>query len=218
MEDDARCVALCPMNARVVLMTRAPVPGQVKTRLIPALGADGACALHQAMAIQTIERILQSGLSFGVALTGPMDHPFVHWLHQKDIEVEPQVEGDLGARLRHALRRDGPQIALGSDCPVFDPMDLRAAAQAPEPVSIGPTTDGGYWLIKIDGAEARDTVFYDIPWSTDQVTQTTLQRAEAAQLPVHWLPTRYDVDEPTDLDRLRTDPEWAHGPIGQILP
>jgi len=197
------------MTSRVVVMTKVPIPGQVKTRLIPALGEDGACRLHSAMVDQTLARVSGSALPCTVAVAGPMGHPFVLDLIDRGFEVEPQIDGDLGARLRHALRRTGPQIALGTDCPVFLPTELQEAATAPEPVSIGPTLDGGYWLIKVHGEVALHTVFNDIPWSTPTVCSTTQARARIADLPIHWLPTRYDVDDATDLVRLQADPGWA---------
>lgn len=201
------------MNPRVVVLTKVPIPGQVKTRLIPALGADGACRLHSAMVAQTLARVVRSELPRTVAVSGPMDHPFVLDLIDRGFDVEAQIDGSLGARLRHALRRAGPQMALGTDCPVFLPSEIQEAATAPEPVSIGPTLDGGYWLIKVNGGVALDTVFDDIPWSTPAVCSTTEARARSANLPIHWLPTRYDVDDADDLARLRADPEWAGGSI-----
>jgi len=75
-------------------------------------------------------------------------------------------------------------------------------------VAIGPTSDGGYWIIMVNGDRARDTVFIDIPWSTDAVCEITRTRATDANLAIHWLPTRYDIDEPADLTRLYADPEW----------
>ncbi len=196
------------MKPRVVVLTRVPLPGQVKTRLIPALGPQGACRLHEAMVAQTLDRALATELPITISITGPMDHPFVHGLIARGLHVEAQVQGDLGTRLRHALRRPGPQIALGSDCPTFAPYDILEAASAAAPVAIGPTLDGGYWLIMVNTHVARSVVFTDIPWSTDAVCETTRARAEAAQLPIHWLPTRYDVDVPSDLERLYADAQW----------
>jgi rSAM/selenodomain-associated transferase 1 len=208
MEDDAGRWSIRAMSSRVVVLTRVPQPGLVKTRLIPSIGAAGACRVHAAMVAQTLRRVAQSGLALTVSVAGPMDDPFVRDLIGRGIEVEAQVNGDLGARLRHALRRPGAQIALGTDCPCFGPEDLTAAAESDHALSIGPTIDGGYWLIKVDGEPVRSAVFRDIPWSTSAVCRTTESRAHSAGLSIHWLPTRYDVDEPSDLQRLFADPDW----------
>ncbi len=190
--------------ARVVVLTRTPEPGRVKTRLIPALGAEGAARLHEALAMETVTRALASGLPVDVALDGAPEHPFARALHALGATILPQGGGDLGARLARAL--EGPQrrIALGTDCVGFDPAWLAAAARDPADLLLGPAEDGGYWTIGV--RPPLPALFDDMPWSTPQVLAATLARAERLGLAVTQLPTCYDIDTPADLTRLRDDP------------
>ena len=183
---------------RVVVFTRPPLPGQVKTRLIPALGPAGAARLHEAMAEDTLAAA--RGLNPVVALAGPLDHPWVDSLRARNIPVIPQVEGDLGARMAAALG-EGPAMALGTDAPTLSPARLRAVAKRPGPLTLGPAFDGGYWLLA--WARPLPSLLRDMPWSTAQVCAETELRARALGIRPRRLPFWYDVDTPTDLDLLR---------------
>jgi len=205
IEDDARDMAIRPVSARVVLMTKMPQPGQVKTRLIPALGPDGASELHRAMLLDTVTKIQAASLPCTIAIAGSLTHPLADRFRAQGLSIEQQVGNDLGARLRHALRGPQDAIALGADCVCFSAQWLQAAATHPAPVRIGPADDGGYWAIAIS-PQACSVVFEAIDWSTDQVHSQTIRRAEAAGLAVHALPACYDIDRPEDLQRLKGDP------------
>lgn len=192
------------MSARVIILTKDPVPGQVKTRLAPMLSLVQAARLHRALVQVTIDTVLASGLDACVSLAGDLQGPFAEELRRQGIPVEPQAGGDLGARLRHALRGPGRRIALGTDCPLILPSYLRAAADTPEPVVIGPAEDGGYWMIAIDAPQ--DHLFTDVPWSSDRTLAVTLQRAAEVGLQVAQVEGLYDIDTPADLERLLGDP------------
>jgi rSAM/selenodomain-associated transferase 1 len=192
------------MSAHVVILTKAPVPGRVKTRLIPALGAAGAARFHEALVEITLDLVAASGLEATVSLSGGLDSPFADRIRARDLNVKAQADGDLGARLRHALRGPGRCIAIGTDCPLLDPAALVAAARAPEPVVVGPAEDGGYWMIAVDAPQ--DSLFTDIPWSSPETLAVTLQRARGEGLAVRTAEMRYDIDTPGDLKRLLADP------------
>lgn len=191
-------------DARVVVLTRTPVPGRVKTRLIPALGPEGAAALHEAMALETVHRAVASGLPVSVFLDGDPAHPFAAALVRLGADIQPQAEGDLGQRLAAALTGPGRRVFLGTDCVLFDSAWLLRAARDPAPVVIGPAEDGGYWTIAVD--HAWPALFQGVPWSTASVLEHTLAAARGLGLAVSLLPTCYDIDTPADLDRLRVDP------------
>ena len=91
-------------DAHIVILTKTPVPGSVKTRLIPALGEKGAALLHELMAEETIRRAKSTGLPVTVAVSGSLDDPFVKRLRKQVDTVEAQADGDLGKKLAHALR------------------------------------------------------------------------------------------------------------------
>ena len=188
----------------VIVLTKAPVPGRVKTRLMPLLGADGAARLHEELVKATLDLVLQSGLPVGISLAGDLAGGFAASLRSRGIPLEAQASGDLGDRLRHALRGPGRRIALGTDCPIFDPAWLREAAELEAPVAFGPSEDGGYWTVAVD--PPQDTVFTGIPWSTEQTLAVSLERARAAGIAPALLPVCFDVDEPEDLHRLLGDP------------
>ena len=178
---------------KAVVFTRPPVPGAVKTRLVPALGAEGAARLHAAMAEDVVALVRAAGLELKVSVAGGLDHP---WVRGLDCEVEAQVPGDLGARMRHALR--GPSLALGSDSPTL-PLDLlRRLAAGQHELAVGPAFDGGYWGLA--WRRPRPELLEGIPWSTDAVFAETVLRVDG-DLDV--LPFWYDVDTPDALSLLR---------------
>ena len=195
------------MSARVAVLTRDPVPGRVKTRLIPAVGAEGAARLHQAFALHTVETAARSQLPVDVHLDGAIDGPFAAALRSAGArQVLPQASGDLGARIGAALAAPGGRtVVIGTDCVLFSPDDLLEAAAAPEDLVLGPAEDGGYWLIAAP-ASARSIVLDGIPWSTEAVLAHTRARAAAAGLSVRLVAGYPDVDEPADLRALRADP------------
>lgn len=188
------------MSARVVVFAKAPVPGRVKTRLIPALGAEGAAALHLAMAEDVLDTCAEAGLAVTVALDGAQDHPWADALRARGCVVVPQVSGDLGARMEAALQ-PGPVLALGVDSPTLPAALLREAAALPAEVVLGPAFDGGYWLI--GWRSPRPALLRGVPWSTDAVFAETVLRARAEGLSLHTLPFWYDVDTPEALALLR---------------
>jgi rSAM/selenodomain-associated transferase 1 len=182
---------------KVVVFTKPPVPGTVKTRLIPALGSEGAAQLHTAMAEDVFELVRAAGLQLSVSLAGDPDHP---WVRALDCPVEPQVQGDLGARMAHALR-EGPALALGTDAPTLPVDYLRRAARLEQDVVLGPAFDGGYWLI--GWRRPRLELLQDITWSTDSVLTETMLAARRHDIPVGLLPFWYDVDTPDVLALLQ---------------
>lgn len=192
------------MSAQLAILTRDPTPGQVKTRLIPAIGAAGAAALHRAMVVETLTRALASGLPVTVHLQGDLRGDLAGWMRDMGARVVAQAAGDLGARIAAALAGEGRRLVIGTDSPTLSPAWLRQAASAPEPVVIGPAEDGGYWLLGV--SVPAEPLLRGVPWSTPQVLGATLARARAAGLPVALLPRCADVDAPADLPRLRDDP------------
>lgn len=197
---------------RVVVLTKVPVPGQVKTRLSGLLTADACARLHEALALETVRRAKSTRLPITVSLRGPLDHPFAVRLARLGVSLEPQADGDLGARLAHALRGPGRVLALGTDCVTFSPAWIRSALLGSSSAAFGPSNDGGYWSVACEGTggPARtEQLFHGIPWSTPQTLEASLAAARRAGIASRLLPESYDIDEPADLERLRRDPECA---------
>jgi hypothetical protein len=182
----------------LVVMAKVPTPGAAKTRLIPALGADGAAALARAMAADVFGVARASGLPWRVALTGDAGDP---WVATIDAPVEAQADGDLGARLRHALRDGG--LAIGTDAPTLSADAVRRAAERlhdDDAVWI-PAADGGYVLV---GAHPHALGVFDaIPWSSPDTLAASLARARLLGLRTTCGEFWYDVDVPADLAFLR---------------
>ena len=194
---------------RIVVLTKVPVPGQVKTRLAGLLTPEGSARLHEALALETVRRALSTALPVTVSLAGPLDHPFADRLCAAGAHLEAQVPGDLGARLAHALRGPGRVLALGADCVTFDPSWLTAALADPTPSAFGPSNDGGYWSVACEGTGgplATERLFQAIPWSTPETLSASLAAAGRAGIASRLLPESYDIDEPMDLRRLQKDP------------
>jgi hypothetical protein len=188
---------------RVVIFAKAPVPGRVKTRLIPALGAEGAAALAREMLAGTVEEALATGLA--VELCGEPDAANWHEVRPA-LFLTSQGEGDLGQRLARAAARvlaEDNILLIGADCPELDRSRLRAAAEALEDrdAVIHPAHDGGYALLGLRRFDR--SVFEGIDWSTRLVAGQTMRKVEALGWSLHVGETLRDVDEPEDLSHLR---------------
>lgn len=183
---------------RIVLFTRWPEPGRAKTRLIPAIGAERAAALHRRLTERTLAAVRRSGLPFELRVTGAPPAAFQHWLGP--VMIVDQGGGDLGQRLDRA-GPPYPTLFIGADAPDLSAKLLLEAAEALRSYSavIGPAEDGGYWLIGL--GRPVEGVFSGIDWSTERVFPQTLDRLRAALIEPALLPQLSDCDLPEDLAR-----------------
>lgn len=213
------------MSRTIIVFTRLPEPGKAKTRLIPALGADGAAELQRRMTMQTVGRAWAISARLPdthltIAHEGGTARGMREWLGPLDFRK--QSHGDLGGRLNRTMLEAhaggaGKIVITGTDCPDLNEKDLTDALLALEEsdVVIGPAQDGGYYLIGM--RRPQPCLFEDIPWSTARVFDTTLQRAKAAGLTVGILPTLRDVDEPADVAHAEASLEIGRG-VTVIIP
>jgi hypothetical protein len=181
------------MLPRVALLTRWPEPGKAKTRLIPALGPQGAAVLHRRLTERTVATVRAAGLALEIRSTGAAPAQFRDWLGVDN--VADQGEGDLGQRLARTAE-SLPVLLLGADIPGLSPAHLAAAAKAlaTAPAVIGPAADGGYWLLGL--AAPLPGLFEDIDWGTGTVFAQTLAKLPAG---TPRLETLADLDTPEDL-------------------
>ncbi len=200
------------MTTRIIVFAKAPQPGAVKTRLIPALGPAGAARLHERL----LERTLATAAAAGVGpleLCGdPVPDPFLAArAAAHGATLTAQGSGDLGARMHRVLARalaGAPAaLAIGCDCPALTPEHLRdagAALAAGHDAVLAPAEDGGYVLIGL--ARAHAALFEHIPWGGPDVAERT--RAALGRLGWRWreLEPLWDVDRPEDLARLAGGP------------
>lgn len=200
-------------SCRIVVMARAPVPGETKRRLIPALGAESAAALHRAMIRRAVATALASGAGpVELWCTPGTGHEVFDALRRESrIELHVQVGPDLGARMHAAIEsRPGMVVVIGTDCPFIEPHDLVRAAGAlrgaAADVVLAPALDGGYVLIAVD--RPRPELFAGVEWGTPRVLAQTRRRAHAAGLRLLELEARRDIDRPDDLDALAGVLSW----------
>lgn len=217
--------ALAPSPARpssrdrLIVFTRYPLPGKAKTRLIPALGALRAADLQRTMTEQTMRTARDCAQSLGtdieIRYAGGHDRKVRRWLGS-GLVAKPQGGGDLGTRMRHAsldaFDSDCSRVVIiGTDCPELSHCDLRQAYETlnDHDVVLGPSTDGGYWLI---GLRRPAEVFDDVDWSTPQVLEQTLALATWADLSVAMLDEHTDIDTPEDLQDAMPDRNASPAP------
>lgn len=191
----------------LLIFTRYPEPGQVKTRLIPALGADAAALLYRQMVEHTLQqaRALQQirSISIEIWFTGGSNAQMQDWLGQ-DLIYERQPPSDLGDRLSYALQTtfnkgNTSAVIIGTDCPELNPVILEQSFSGLQhnELILGPAKDGGYYLIGLQRLIRE--LFVGISWSTAEVFQQTNQIAENLNLTRAYLTPLSDVDVPQDL-------------------
>lgn len=199
------------LGTGIVIMAKAPVAGYAKTRLIPALGAEGAARLAQRFLVEAVTQALASGVGEVELCCAPNRHhpTFAEIALPPGLALTDQGDGDLGARMARAInRRLGESTAvilIGTDAPALNADVLRCAheALADHDAVFAPTLDGGYALVGL--RRPAQPLFDAMPWSTDQVMALTRKRLLALGLRHVELTTLADVDEPGDLVHVPTD-------------
>ena len=189
---------------RTLIFAKAPVAGKVKTRLIPALGAEGAARLAAEMLHRTAAEAAAAALG-PVELCADPDPGHPDWDGQipPGLDLSAQSEGDLGQRLaqaaRAAIERGERVLLIGTDCPDLDRVRLAAAAAALDHYNaiIHPARDGGYVLLGLRRFDP--SLFEGIAWSTSAVAAATIARIEALAWPLYVGAILRDMDEPADL-------------------
>ena len=200
-------------------MAKAPLVGSTKTRLCPPLGSQEATKLYRCFLLDTLELMRRvEGVQPIIAYSPPATQPFFEQIAPPGFDLVPQVGADLGERLdnvlTHCLQSGYQQTAvMDSDSPTLPVAYLRQAFQELDDpavdVVLGPSDDGGYYLIGLKSP--CSALFRGIVMSTSTVMVETLERAQEQGLKVACLPRWYDVDRPEDLERLigelRTQPD-----------
>ncbi len=199
------------MRYLLYIFSKAPIPGAVMTRLTPALTPEQACDVHRA-SLRCVWNQARYLRDTHVVLAGTPDEAapeFSRLLNTAESKLRyvPQGAGDLGVRLHRAFDRAFDQgylkvAAIGTDSPHVAVSALSDAWHALETadVTLGPTEDGGYYLIAMN--RPCPCLFEEIQWGTGRVTAQTLERAHEARLSVKCLPLGYDLDRPDDLQRV----------------
>jgi rSAM/selenodomain-associated transferase 1 len=190
----------------LILFAREPVAGSVKTRLVPALGRAGAARLYAAFTADLCAA-LAPRFALTIACSPDPARPYFRGLARRHrVALVPQGDGDLGARMRRmataALARRSRVVIVGSDIPTLPPDLVESAFRAlrRRRVVLGPSLDGGYYLIGLR-APVPD-VFSRMPWGGPRVLERTLARLRRERIGAVLLPPWYDVDTPADVALL----------------
>jgi rSAM/selenodomain-associated transferase 1 len=193
----------------VVVFAKAPIPGQVKTRLIPAIGAEAAAMLHAALVERALESATRTKHAVELSCAPDADDAFFEECAEEwDCSLSDQGTGDLGERMLRAMEEvlaDFDRVAiLGADCPAVTPKHINTALAAlgEHDVALIPAEDGGYVLIAARRAAAA--MFNGVTWGTASVLAEQCHALTAAGLTYTELETLWDVDRPDDLARLHT--------------
>lgn len=202
------------------VFARAPVAGECKTRLIPALGAAGAAELQTRL----IRHTLQTAMDWRAAHVGARvelwcapgaDHPgFAECAAEFAVDLRDQSAGDLGARmwlaLIDALRARRLPVLIGTDCPWLDARAISGLhlALAHKDCAFIAADDGGYVAVGL--ARAVPELFGGVAWGGAKVMAQTRERARKAGATLVVNGSLPDIDVPQDLSRLRDDPSLAH--------
>ena len=194
------------MSTALIVFAKAPIPGEVKTRLCPPLDPDEAASLHGTLVLDAVERAKGlAGASLYVAGAPDLAHPFFKVLEGRyGAKLLPQRGPDLGARMKWAMQdafEQGAEDVLltGTDLPTLPRAHLMESLTLikKHDVVLGPTADGGYYLIGLH--RMVPALFEGIEWSTASVFADTKEKTEDAGLSLGLLPECRDLDTLEDL-------------------
>lgn len=191
----------------LLLLTRSPVKGKVKTRLIPCLGEDGATVAHKELVLNTLNTLDNCDfVDKKVWLKG--ERSVFDSCFSTSFFISEQKSNDLGENMLEAAKQAlidyQHVIIIGSDCPDLSTHDIQQARKDlnnGDDLVLGPAEDGGYYLIGF--SQLYSELFSGIEWGTEKVFNTTLQKAKDLSLGVSTLTMHYDVDTAEDYARFK---------------
>jgi len=205
-----------PASCGIAIMAKASAPGRTKTRLVPPLTYEEAAALNTAFLQDIADNLIAAGTYAGIAgyaAYSPLgSEAFFSRILPPPIGLIDAWLPNFGDCLLRATeqlfaRGHAGAVVLNSDSPTLPTALLietaEMLARPGERAVLGPSTDGGYYLLGLKSAHRR--MFEDIAWSTDRVAAQTLERAREIKLDVHVLPAWYDIDDAADLRRLSAE-------------
>jgi uncharacterized protein len=192
----------------VILFARDPVLGQVKTRLSSSFDDETILRLYTCFVEDSLEKIqLVDNADCFVGISPSNLSGFFNGIEGSDTKLFNQQGKDLGDKMRQAFVdrfADGYKkvVIIGSDSPSLPVSYIEQALASDKDLMLGPSTDGGYYLIAMTGKVSE--VFDGVAWGTDHVLDETLSCVKKAGVSLELLPVWYDVDFPKDLKFLKT--------------
>ena len=192
----------------VILFARDPILGQVKTRLSSSFDDETILRLYTCFVEDSLGKIRQvDNADCFVGISPSNISGFFNGIEDSGTRLFIQQGKDLGDKMRQAFVdrfSDGYKkvVIIGSDSPSLPVSYINQALNSDKDLMLGPSTDGGYYLIAMTGKVSE--VFDGIAWGTEQVLDETLNRVKKAGVSLELLPVWYDVDFPEDLKFLKT--------------
>ena len=195
----------------LAIMAKAPIPGSVKTRLVPPLTDEQAAQFSRALLIDLLNSVKDfRAVEFYLFYAPDGAKDLMPELADYNFHLLPQRGGDLGARMQAVfaeLWSAGHRkiVLTGSDFPPF-PLDYLVQAfdwletSVPR-IVLGPSGDGGYYLIGMN--QPTPEIFAAMTWSHDAVLVRTLEKLAVLNIEAKQLPVWFDIDTPADFERLR---------------
>jgi len=198
------------MSTCLIIFAKSPIPGKVKTRLTPLITPTKAAELYEAFIADTISNTLKLKCDMiTIAYSPSYAEKTFQRLCGQSVDYLPQKGDGLGERMKHAFKHSFDKgfertIIIGTDSPTLPLSYIQKAFDVLKeiPVAIGPTFDGGYYLVGL--SEQNDKIFDDIEWSTSSVFSQTLTKIKTANKQSYVLYPWYDVDTPDSLEFLRS--------------
>jgi rSAM/selenodomain-associated transferase 1 len=200
----------------IAVMAKASIPGRTKTRLVPPLTCEQAARCNTAFLRDVGDNILaasaRTSIAAYIAFGPPQARPFFQEHLPGEIGLIEAWYPNFGDCLAGAVAQllqlgHVGAVVLNSDSPTLPTSLLVETAETlslpGDRIVLGPADDGGYYLLGVKAMHRR--LFQDIAWSTERVAQQTLERAAELGLPVHILPTWYDVDDVRALRMLQAE-------------
>ncbi len=192
----------------ILVFCKAPIPGQVKTRLMPAVSAETAADIHVQLARTTLKLVSDAKFCPIQLWCSPdIRHDFFQTcVEDYGVSLHPQQGSDLGERMHnsfaHALEQFRNVLIIGCDCPSLTQQDFSqaiAALNSEYDVALAPAEDGGYTLIGLNCIQPE--LFSQINWGSSQVLASTRNKITKLKLNCFELAEQWDVDTPEDLAR-----------------
>ena len=198
------------MGTSLIIFAKSPIPGKVKTRLTPYITPTEAAELYQAFITDIVSNTYKLKCEqVAIAYTPSNAEATFHSICGHSVDYLPQKGNNLGERMKNAFmysfdKGSKRTVIIGTDSPTLPSSYIQKAFDALKevPVTVGPTFDGGYYLIGLSGQ--NDAIFDGIDWSTSKVFGQTLTRIQAINKQLYVLPPWYDVDTPDNLEFLRS--------------
>ena len=201
------------IKGALLVFTRAPIPGQTKTRLIPLLGAQGAAEFHEAVLLKILADAKASKYETVEIWCEPdINHPFLQQC-SLDFSSTLQIQrgDDLGEKMNHAtdvaLTTNNFVVLIGSDCPTISTDILNKSYQQlsnGKDAVLGPSSDGGYYLIGLN--KPNPVIFKDISWGEGDVAERTRQNFIRLGLDYTELEELTDIDTADDYQKHVAQP------------